>query len=50
LVEEIAVGAPRFQSRFHRRSGDRQIEEAERSLMVFSFLAMTRSPPTDATV
>src|SRR6202045_5281823 len=37
LVEEIAVGAPRFQSRFHRRSGDRQIEEAQRSLVSFQF-------------
>jgi hypothetical protein len=27
LVEQIAVGAPRFQSRFHLWSGDRQIEE-----------------------
>jgi hypothetical protein len=33
LMEEIAVGAPRFQGRFHRRSGDRLIEEAQRSLI-----------------
>src|SRR5450755_4395346 len=37
LVEEIAVGAPRFQSRLHRRSGDRQIEEAQRSLVGLQF-------------
>jgi hypothetical protein len=28
LVEEIAVSAPGFQGRLHRRSGDRLIEEA----------------------
>jgi hypothetical protein len=33
LVEEIAVGAPRFQSRFHGGRRDRQIEEAQRSLI-----------------
>src|SRR6478609_8784164 len=37
LVEEIAVGAPRFQSGFHRRSGDCQIEEAQRSLVGLQF-------------
>ena len=33
LVEEVAVCAPRFQSGFHRRSRDREIEEAQRSLV-----------------
>jgi hypothetical protein len=28
LVEEIAVGTPRFQRRLHRWSGDRLVEEA----------------------
>src|SRR6478609_10046096 len=37
LVEEIAVGAPRFQSRLHRRSSDCQIEEAQRSLVGLQF-------------
>lgn len=37
LLEEIAVGAPRFQSRFHRRSGDCQIEEAQGSLESLQF-------------
>jgi hypothetical protein len=46
LVEEIAVGAPRFQRR--RRSGHRQVEEAQRSLVVFSFLAMRHFPAPPA--
>src|SRR4051794_25281955 len=33
LVEEIAVRAPRFQSRFHGRCSNRQIEEAQRGLV-----------------
>jgi hypothetical protein len=33
LMEKIAVGAPRFQSSFHGRSGNRQIEEAQRGLV-----------------
>lgn len=37
LVEEIAVGAPRFQSRLHGGSRDRQIEEAQRSLVGLEF-------------
>ena len=37
LVKEIAVGAPRFQSRFHRRSGDHLIEETQRSLIRLQF-------------
>src|SRR5207237_8528466 len=37
LVEEIAVGAPRFQSRFHGGSGHRQIEEAQRGLVGLQF-------------
>lgn len=32
-MKQIAVGAPRFQSRFHGGSGHRQIEEAQRSLV-----------------
>jgi hypothetical protein len=40
LMEEIAVGAPRSQSRFHRRRGDRQVEKAQRTSKVFSFLAI----------
>jgi hypothetical protein len=43
-VEEIAVCAPRFQSRFHRGSGHRQIEEAQRGLVGLQFLAMRRFP------
>ena len=37
LVEEIAVGAPSFESRLHRWSGDRLIEEAKRSLIGLQF-------------
>src|ERR1019366_2833514 len=37
LGKEIAVGAPRFQSRFHRRSGDHLIEETQRSLIRLQF-------------
>ena len=37
LVKEIAVDAPRFQSRFHRRSGDHLIEETQRSLIRLQF-------------
>src|ERR1700712_5466673 len=37
LVEEIAVGAPRFQSRFHRGSSDRKVKEAKRSLVGLQF-------------
>src|SRR5689334_14644009 len=37
LVEEIAVGAPCFQSRFHGGCGDRQIEETQRSLVGLEF-------------
>lgn len=44
LVEEIALCAPRFQSRFHGGSGNRQSEEAERGLVGLSFLAMRRFP------
>ena len=44
LVEKIAVRAPRFRSRLHGRSGDRQVEEPQRGLEVFSFLAMRRFP------
>jgi hypothetical protein len=33
LVEEVAVGAPCFQSRLHRRRGDSEIEEAQRGLV-----------------
>ena len=46
LVEEIAVRAPRFQSRFHRRSGDRQIEEAQRSLIGLQFSGHRIDPPS----
>ncbi|MGY2930567.1 hypothetical protein ACVWZ6_000169 [Bradyrhizobium sp. GM6.1] len=37
LMKQIAVGAPRFQSRFHGGSGHRQIEEAQRSLVGLQF-------------
>src|SRR5436309_13376320 len=37
LMEEIAVCAPRFQSRFHGGSGYRQIEEAQRGLVGLQF-------------
>ena len=37
LTEKIAVGAPCFQSGFHRRSGDRLIEVAQRSLVGLQF-------------
>src|SRR6476620_3491333 len=37
LVEKIAVGTPRFQSRFHRRSRYRQIEEPQRRLVGLEF-------------
>ena len=51
LVKEIAVGAPRFQSRLHRRRGDRQIEEAQRSLVGLQFSRHRRFParPANAT-
>src|ERR1700676_4792734 len=48
LMEEIAVGAPRFQSRFHRRSGDRLIEEAQRSLIGLQLSRHERSPALTA--
>ena len=32
-MKKIAIGTPRFQSRFHRRRRYRQIEEAQRSLV-----------------
>ena len=46
LVEEIAVGAPRFQSRFHRGSRDRQIEEAQRGLVGLQFSRHETLPRT----
>jgi hypothetical protein len=46
LVEEIAVRPPRFQSRFHRRSGDRQIEKTQRSLIGFQFSGHRSDPPS----
>ena len=46
LVEEIAVGAPRFQSRFHGGSGHRQIEEAQRSLVGLQFSRHETLPRT----
>src|SRR6476619_3403874 len=44
LVEEIAVSAPRFQSRLHRRSGDGLIEEAQRSLIGLQLSSHERPP------
>ena len=46
LVEEIAVGAPRFQSRFHGGSGHRQIEEAQRGLVGLQFSRHETLPRT----
>src|SRR3984893_18212754 len=46
LMEKIAVRPPRFQSRFHRRSGNRQIEEAQRSLIGFQFSDHRPDPPS----
>jgi hypothetical protein len=37
LVEKIAVGAPRFQGCFHRRSGDRLSKKPSEVWKVFSF-------------
>jgi hypothetical protein len=36
-MEEIAVGAPRFQRRLHGRRGDRLIEETQGCLVGFEF-------------
>src|SRR6185369_13823557 len=48
LAEEIAVGTPRFQSRFHRRRRDRQVEKAQRSLVGFQF-SRHHAPPDGPT-
>ncbi|MET4386688.1 hypothetical protein ABIB73_002433 [Bradyrhizobium sp. F1.4.3] len=45
LMEEVAVSAPRLQRRLHRRSGDRQIEEAQRSLVGLQFSGHRFDPP-----
>ena len=37
LMEEIAAGAPSFQSRFHRRRRDREIVKAQRGLVGLEF-------------
>src|ERR1700676_4086870 len=37
LVKQIAVGAPSFESRLHRRSGNRLIEEDKRGLIGLQF-------------
>src|ERR1700692_413208 len=48
LMEEIAVGAPRFQSRLHRRGRDRLVEEAQRSLVGLQFSRHETLPRTPA--
>ena len=50
LVEEIAVGAPRLQSRLHRWSGDRLIEEAQRGLIGLQFSGHRIDPPSRSIV
>ncbi len=50
LVEEIAVGAPRFQSRFHRRerrSPDRRSPAKSGQVFIFSPWRRFPAPPTD---
>jgi hypothetical protein len=49
LMEEIAVGSPRLQSRLHGWRGDRLIEEAQRRLVgLFSPSVSPVSPITNA--
>src|SRR5579872_5557303 len=43
LVKKIAVGTPRFESRFHRRCRHRQIKEAQRSLVRLQLLRHSRA-------
>jgi hypothetical protein len=44
LVDEIAVRAPSFQSSFHRWSGNRKVEETQRSLVGPQFSRHDASP------
>src|SRR3954471_9408793 len=44
LVKQIAVGAPRLQSRLHGWRGDRLIEEAQRGLVGLQFSGHRSNP------